>query len=123
MDSLTPLQRAIALQQHAAQYRFDWTDLQPVFAKLQEEISELQEEITQQNSSHIEAEFGDILFVIANIARHLNLDPEAALEQTNKKFANRFNEVLKQLNITQTEHPHNLQAMEAEWQKSKKLFP
>lgn len=123
MNHLSPFQKAINMQNHAAQYRFDWPDLLPVFDKLEEEITELKEAIESQDKKHISAEFGDILFVIANIARHLNLDPEHALEHTNQKFENRFNHVLKSLNITQSEHAHSLETMETAWQKSKTLFP
>lgn len=117
------IQKAIDLQEHAAEYQFDWKHINPVFDKLYEEIEELQSAIDTDNKNDIAAEFGDILFVMANIARHLNIDPNAALEKTNVKFSNRFNYVLKSLKINQTQHDHSLETMESEWQKSKKHFP
>jgi nucleoside triphosphate diphosphatase len=96
---LPGLTRAIKLQGKAANAGFDWPDLAPVFSKLQEEIREFEEVATpadprgpndQSNRRRIEEEFGDILFVMANIARHLAIDPEAALRGANSKFTRRF---------------------------------
>lgn len=123
MDNSTSLKKAILIQQHAAQYRFDWKQLSPVLDKLEEEINELKEAISNNNSDEIQSEFGDVLFVMANIARHLNIDPDKALEKTNTKFNKRFNFVLEQLNINNEQHSHSLKTMEDQWQLSKKDFP
>ncbi len=89
--ALPALQRAEKLQKRAARVGFDWPDLDPVWAKLDEEIGELQAEIgSGAPPERLEDELGDILFVIANIARHLKIDPEAALRRTNDKFERRF---------------------------------
>ncbi len=120
---MTSLKKAISIQQEAAEYRFDWKQLEPVFDKLNEEIDELKQAISAEQADEIQSELGDILFVIANIARHLKLDPDAALEKTNTKFNNRFNFVLEHLNITNTEHTHSLKAMEQQWQLAKKDYP
>ncbi len=81
--TLPALTRAIKLQNKAAKVGFDWPSLAPVFDKLNEEIAELQAEIAESEDgpdrAAIEEEFGDLLFVVANVARHLKLDPEAAL--------------------------------------------
>jgi len=88
--TLPALTRAVKLQKRAARIGFDWSEAEPIFAKLQEEIGELREAISRKNSADIEDEYGDVLFVVANLARHLSLDPEAALRKGNAKFTRRF---------------------------------
>ena len=89
--ALPALQRAEKLQKRAARTGFDWPSLGPVWDKLDEEIGELQTEIAAgAPPDRLEDEMGDILFVLANIARHLKIDPEAALRRTNNKFERRF---------------------------------
>ena len=90
---LPGLTRAIKLQDKAARAGFDWPDIKPVFAKMTEEIAELEEAVATNDAGEIEAEFGDLLFVMANLARHLKIDPEAALRITNQKFTRRFNHI------------------------------
>ncbi len=92
---LPALTRAIKLQNKAAKVGFDWPSLAPVLAKLEEELAELEEAIASAPkgaaaSPAIEEEFGDLLFVVANVARHLNIDPEGALRAANEKFIRRF---------------------------------
>jgi ATP diphosphatase len=85
---------AAKLGSRAAKVGFDWPDTNGLFDKLQEEIGELREEMVPssgtQSASAIEAEFGDLLFTIVNLARHLKVDPESALRTTNAKFRHRF---------------------------------
>ena len=88
--SLPALVKASRIQDKVAGVGFDWEEPQQVFEKVQEELQELQHEITEQNQEKIEAEFGDVLFSMINYARFLKVDPESALERTNKKFINRF---------------------------------
>ena len=98
--TLPALTRAIKLQNKAAKVGFDWPSLAPVFAKLNEEIAELEEAIATTHGpdrAAIEEEFGDLLFVVANVARHLKLDPEAALRAANAKFTRRFRYIEAQL--------------------------
>ncbi|MGZ5913971.1 MAG: nucleoside triphosphate pyrophosphohydrolase [Hyphomicrobium sp.] len=92
---LPALTRAIKLQNKAAKVGFDWPSLAPVLAKLEEELAELEEAIASAPkgaaaSPAIEEEFGDLLFVVANVARHLKIDPESALRAANEKFIRRF---------------------------------
>lgn len=119
----SPLSQAIAIQENAAQFGFDWPAIEPVFAKLIEEADELKQAIKQKDQQHIKAELGDLLFVVANIARHLKMDPYSALEQTNLKFNQRFDFVLNTLDITQHNHSHSLESMEQQWHQSKQYFP
>ncbi len=97
--ALPALTRAVKLQNKAARVGFDWPSLAPVFAKLKEELGELEAEIEAQGpgSDAVAEEFGDLLFVIANVARHLKLDPEGALRAANEKFIGRFRHIEAQL--------------------------
>jgi MazG family protein len=93
--ALPALTRAIKLQNKAAKVGFDWPSLTPVLSKLKEELAELEEAIESNpkegTGRHaIEEEFGDLLFVIANVARHLKIDPESAQRAANEKFIRRF---------------------------------
>ena len=90
--ALPALTRAIKLQNKAAKVGFDWPDMEPVFDKLREEIGELEEATRLENPSRrkIAEEYGDLLFVMANLARHMRIDPEDALRQANAKFVRRF---------------------------------
>ncbi|MEO0880195.1 MAG: MazG nucleotide pyrophosphohydrolase domain-containing protein, partial [Pseudomonadota bacterium] len=78
------------LQKRAARVGFDWTDAKDVLAKIVEETNELAEAAEHLSDDAIEDEFGDLLFVIANLSRHLKVDPEAALRRANQKFIRRF---------------------------------
>ncbi|WP_042492455.1 nucleoside triphosphate pyrophosphohydrolase [Aequorivita sublithincola] len=88
--SLPALVKASRIQEKVAGVGFDWEEPQQVFEKLQEELGELQHEINENNLEKIEAEFGDVLFSMINYARFLKVNPENALERTNKKFIKRF---------------------------------
>ncbi len=88
--SLPALVKASRIQDKVAGVGFDWEEPQQVFEKLQEELGELQHEVNENNQEKIEAEFGDVLFSMINYARFLKVNPENALERTNKKFINRF---------------------------------
>ncbi|WP_026914856.1 nucleoside triphosphate pyrophosphohydrolase [Christiangramia portivictoriae] len=88
--SLPAMVKANRIQDKVAGVGFDWEEPKQVFEKLQEELRELEAEVTDDNSDLIEAEFGDVLFSMINYARFLNVNPENALERTNKKFIKRF---------------------------------
>ncbi|WP_282054279.1 nucleoside triphosphate pyrophosphohydrolase [Maribacter luteus] len=87
---LPALVKANRVQDKVAGVGFDWEKPEQVFEKVQEELSELQEEVKSGNPDKMEAEFGDVLFSMINYARFLNVNPENALERTNKKFISRF---------------------------------
>ena len=116
------LMRAEKLQKRAATVGFDWNDLGAVRDKLTEELAELDAELGAQtrDKDRIEDEIGDLLFVIANVARHLDIDPEKALQRTNEKFRRRFSHI----ETTLATRGSNLDAasldeMEALWQDAK----
>ena len=92
--ALPALTRAVKLQKKASRVGFDWGALEPILAKLAEEIAEVRHEIAiQAPPERLADELGDVLFVVANLARHLKLDPEAALRGTNAKFERRFRRI------------------------------
>lgn len=87
---LPGLSQAVKLQKQAAKVGFDWPSIGPVLEKVEEELSELKHEVDADAPEAIEEEFGDLLFVLANYARHLKIDPDAALRRANQKFRTRF---------------------------------
>ena len=89
-QGLPALLRAAKLQSKVAKVGFDWQELAPVYAKVQEELQEVQEAVQSQNMIAIEAELGDLLFAIVNYGRHLKVDAETALNGTNNRFSRRF---------------------------------
>ena len=88
--SLPAVVKASRIQEKVAGVGFDWEKPEQVFEKLQEELGELQHEIETENKNKMEAEFGDVMFSMINYARFLGINPENALERTNKKFISRF---------------------------------
>ena len=88
--SLPAVVKASRIQEKVAGVGFDWEKPEQVFEKLQEELGELQHEIETENKNKMEAEFGDVMFSMINYARFLGINPENALERTNKKFITRF---------------------------------
>ncbi|MEL7491287.1 MAG: nucleoside triphosphate pyrophosphohydrolase [Pseudomonadota bacterium] len=119
---LPGLTRAVKLQKRAARVGFDWTDAKDVLAKIEEETHELADAIGAKDADAIEDEFGDLLFVIANLSRHLKVDPEAALRRTNAKFVRRFEHIEKSLKSNdRTLDEASLEEMEALWTEAKAL--
>jgi ATP diphosphatase len=124
--ALPALTRAVKLQNEAAKVGFDWPSLQPVFAKLKEELSELEAEIASPSKdasdkkSAVEEEFGDLLFVVANVARHLKIDPESALRAANEKFIRRFRFIEEKLGQAgRSPEQSDLAEMDALWDAAK----
>jgi ATP diphosphatase len=124
---LPALTRAIKLQDKAARVGFDWPDIKPVFAKLKEEIAEFEDAArsslgasgrcpTGASQAAMQEELGDMLFVMANIARHLKLDPEEALRKANGKFIRRFAYIEERLAETgKTPEQSTLEEMDSLW--------
>jgi len=90
-NSLPALLKAFRIQEKARAVGFDWEKPEQVYEKVKEEMAEFETEIKYGNQQNAEKEFGDVLFSLINYARFLNINPEDALEQTNKKFIKRFN--------------------------------
>ena len=89
-NSLPAMVKAFRIQQKVKQVGFEWENIEQVWEKVEEEMEELKAEVDAQNQDRMELEFGDVLFSLINYARFLNIDPESALERTNKKFKYRF---------------------------------
>ena len=116
--------RAVKLQEKAARVGFDWPDIGPVFGKIREELAELEVEVAKADKAAIQDEFGDLLFVMANLARHLGIDPEAAVRGTNAKFTRRFQGIETALaNQGRTPAESNLAEMDGLWNAVKKAEP
>ncbi len=117
---LPALTRAVKLQKRAARVGFDWPDTTHVIDKIVEEAGELVEARNQLTQTEVEEEFGDLLFVVANLARHLEIDPEAALRAANAKFTRRFEAVEDALAAQgKTPDQSDLAEMDALWNQVK----
>ncbi|MCB1384466.1 MAG: nucleoside triphosphate pyrophosphohydrolase [Nitratireductor sp.] len=123
--ALPGLTQAVKLQQKASRVGFDWNDPKAVLAKLREETAELEAEVQAGMPARqaMEDELGDILFVIANLARHLDIDPEAALRRTNHKFRRRFSHIERNIEPRTGKRLQDasLEEMENLWQEAKHL--
>jgi XTP/dITP diphosphohydrolase len=118
--SLPALIKAHRIQDKVRSVGFDWDERNQIWDKVKEEMDELQFEIEKQDKEKIEAEFGDLLFSMVNAARLYDIDPEIALERTNKKFIKRFN-YLEEHTIKQGRSLHDmtLDQMNEVWEKAK----
>jgi len=120
--SLPALVKACRIQEKVAGVGFDWEHSDQVWSKVEEEIGELKEEIVNKNQDAIEDEFGDVLFSLINYARFLNINPENALERTNKKFIKRFQYLEKKAKgLQKSLSEMTLAEMDVYWDEAKKL--
>ena len=118
---LPALTRAAKLTARAARVGFDWPDAAGVLDKLDEEIAELKAELPAADPSRLTDEVGDLLFVLANLARKLNLDPETCLRHANDKFSRRFDAMERRLAAEGRDlKGESLEAMEAAWREVKR---
>lgn len=121
--SLPSLVKANRIQDKVAGVGFDWEEPEQVWEKVQEELTELNVEIKKGNTDNIESEFGDVLFSLINYARFINVNPENALERTNKKFINRFQFLEKAAKKEGKQlHDMSLQEMDVYWEQSKEFY-
>ena len=120
--ALPALLRAEKIQKRAARVGFDWKELDPVIDKIEEELGELRAELTAgaMAQERISDELGDVLFAVANLARHCKVDPEAALRVTNDKFERRFRHIETRLAESgRRPADASLEEMETLWQEAK----
>lgn len=114
------LTRALKLQEKAARVGFDWQEATPILDKIEEEITELRQALNGDNRNDIVGEFGDVLFALVNFGRHLKLDAEDALRQTNDKFRRRFHFIETELKKQgRALGSATLDEMETLWQQAK----
>jgi XTP/dITP diphosphohydrolase len=117
--ALPAIIKSFRMQEKAAKVGFDWETKEQVWDKVQEEIGELQEAVDSKSLDKMEDEFGDVLFSLVNYARFIGVDPESALERTNKKFKKRFEYVENQSSKPLQEM--TLVEMDALWNEAKKI--
>ncbi len=115
---LPALTRAVKLQKRAARVGFDWTNPRDVLDKIAEETGELVAAVESDDRNAVEDEYGDLLFVMANLSRHLDIDPEASLRRANEKFRRRFRHIEAALGARLGEA--SLDEMEALWVEAKR---
>jgi XTP/dITP diphosphohydrolase len=121
-NSLPALVKANRIQEKVAGVGFDWEHPEQVFEKLKEELGELQEEVKKNDTDRMESEFGDVLFSMVNYARFLKINPENALERTNKKFIKRFQYLEKKAKESgKTLKEMTLTEMDVFWEEAKTL--
>ncbi len=122
--ALPALLAALKLQKKAARVGFDWPETVAVIDKIREELGEVEAELAGLPASRdrLEDEIGDLLFAVANLARHLKIEPEAALRRTNAKFRRRFGHIEDRLRASgQSLDAASLNEMEAHWQAAKDM--
>ncbi len=119
--SLPAMVKAYRIGEKAASRGFDWQVREDVWSKVQEEIVEVQAEIDSANQDKLEGEFGDLFFALINTCRLYGVDPEAALDRTNRKFISRFNSMEEQAEVAGVDlSALSLEQMEEMWQNAKR---
>jgi ATP diphosphatase len=119
--ALPALKRAQKLGKRASAVGFDWPDLQGVRAKIREELDELEAAVGSRSADNIEEEFGDLLFAVVNLARHLDVDPEKALVSGNHKFERRFRDMESAVRKSGNSlKDQSLESLDKEWRAAKK---
>lgn len=120
-QALPALKRAQKLGERASNVGFDWPDQQGVRAKIDEELNELEEAVGSRSPARIEEEFGDMLFAVVNLARHLGVDPEKALTSANYKFERRFRDMERTIvDRGKSLQENSLESLDKEWRLAKK---
>lgn len=121
-NSLPALVKANRIQEKVAGVGFDWEAPNQVWEKVEEELNEFKAEVESGNKDAMESEFGDVIFSMVNYARFLNINPENALERTNKKFSKRFQYLEeKARSINKPLKEMTLAEMDVFWEEAKKL--
>lgn len=120
--SMPALNKAVRLQEKTAKVGFEWDNIEQVWDKVEEEQTELKEAVAFNDHDKIEDEFGDLLFALVNYSRYLKIDPEAALERTNKKFKKRFEFIeQKAKELGKDITTMSLEEMDEIWNEAKKF--
>ncbi len=119
-SSLPALMACEKIQDRAAHHGFDWPDIEPVFAKVHEELDEVKEAFQSGDQAHIQEEIGDLLLVVVNLARHLKVNPEIALKESTQKFSKRFQYIEQQVALSGRELLDcELAELDAFWDQAK----
>jgi XTP/dITP diphosphohydrolase len=117
--SLPPLTAAMKISRKAAAVGFEWENVDGVWEKFHEELGEFEQAIRAESKANQQAELGDLLFTIVNLARWYDLDPEAALQGTNQRFIQRFAQVEQALGAGQSFQNASSETLEQLWQQAK----
>ena len=121
--SLPALVKAARIQEKVRGVGFDWDNVDQVWEKVQEEIAELKEVVAEKNQEEIENEFGDVLFSLINYARFIGVNPENALERTNKKFIKRFQWMEEEISSKDKDMTSmDLEELDTYWNQAKKAL-
>ena len=122
-QALPALVHCEKIQDRAAQHGFDWPEIDPVFAKVNEELAEVHEAWLSGDQKHVQEELGDLLFVVVNLARHLKVNPEIALREASQKFGRRFNYIERQVADSGRELLDcELEELDAFWNQAKQIL-
>lgn len=125
--ALPALTRAQKIQKKASSVGFDWQEIRGVIDKIQEELQEVEDEIEGADAQRLQHEVGDLLFAVVNLSRHLKVDSEQALRETNERFQQRFTHVEKSLAkdgkiMSRSTEGATSQEMEAAWEEAKRVL-
>lgn len=121
--NLPALVQCEKIQDKAANHGFDWSEIEPVFDKVLEELDEVKEAWQEKDQPHIQEEIGDLLLVVVNLARHLKVNPETALKEATRKFSKRFNYIEQQVKASgRTLREHELHELDIFWEQAKKVL-
>jgi MazG family protein len=122
-SALPALMFAAKMQERASRHGFDWPEAAPVFAKVDEELAELRGAFETGDEAHVREELGDLLFVTVNLARHLGVEPESALNQASRKFERRFRYIEQQVVESGRQLDEcALQELDALWDEAKRVI-
>lgn len=120
-EAMPGLLQGQRIQEKAASVGFDWDEIEPVFAKIQEEIEEVKAEILSNNQEKLETEIGDLFFSVVNLARKLKIDSELAVKKANRKFSKRFRQLEAELTKTGAKiNEKSLEELDKIWDSIKK---
>jgi XTP/dITP diphosphohydrolase len=119
-EKMPPLTAAMKISNRAAAMGFEWENIEGVWAKFEEELAELKAALTLPDKAHQEAELGDLIFTIVNLARWLQLDPDRGLSGTNQRFVDRIQQLEKYIDRPLTDY--SITELEHLWQQAKKIL-
>jgi ATP diphosphatase len=121
--NLPALVQCEKIQDRAASHGFDWKEIEPVFEKVLEELTEVKEASHSGDAAHIQEEIGDLLLVVVNLARHLKVNPEIALKESNKKFSRRFQYIEQQVSKSgRVLRDCELDELDSFWHEAKRVL-
>lgn len=120
-DARDALRESYAIQVEASEVGFDWSDIREVLAKVEEELEEIREALAEQDYERARNELGDLLFASVNLARFLDIQPETVLDESNRKFLRRFQELKQRVRDTGRKmQSYSLRELDEIWEEIKR---